>query len=214
MTTFKGKKFILPTFTFFFLFFELSLILHFRQAEPMLVPHHNRCNFLDNEDEKSYVRSKHTSRVFQAPNLGHSFSGTHKWSTRADSRNELTRAMSVGRKAQKETRKVDSLDLYPFPPLVRQTSRLSRWENAKPVSTHNRDEKEEEFYSPRGFSGNCNSSNRNGSASKKVFATVPGGIFDEKVRGLQTIVVVWNRLGEKEEDGRCRCWKCALKPIM
>ncbi|KAM2983627.1 hypothetical protein FF2_009528 [Malus domestica] len=108
-----------------------------------------------------------------------------QWSTRADSRNELTRAMSVGRKAQKETRKVDSLDLYPLPPLVRQTSRLSRWENAKPVSTHNRDdeedEKEEELYSPRGFSGNCDNSNRNGSASKRVFAAVPSGIFDEKV---------------------------------
>ncbi|RXH71958.1 hypothetical protein DVH24_025459 [Malus domestica] len=186
MIAFKGKKVILPTLTFFFLFFKLSLILHFIQAEPIVVPHHNRRNFPDDEDEKSYVRSSTVAGCSRRP-----ISATPS---------------VVPTRAEKETRKVDSPNLHPLSPFAWQTSRLRRWENAKSVPTHDRDneeeEEEEEFYSPRGSSGDRDSSNRNenGSGSRRVFAAVPGGVFDERVRGLQTTIVVWNRLGEKEED--------------
>ncbi|KAM1031566.1 hypothetical protein ACFX2C_035336 [Malus domestica] len=166
--------------------------------------HHNSRNFPDNEDEKSYVRSEHSSRLFQVPNLSHSFSGTHKVRTGSANSSEFlylgtvvnSRRLeervdsrgSVGRRAEKETRKVDSPDLQPLPPLVRQTSRLSRWENAEPVLTHDRDdeeeEEEEEFYSPRGSSGDRDSSNGNRSGSRRVFAAVADGVFDE--RGSET----------------------------
>ncbi|KAM1648324.1 hypothetical protein ACFX1Q_010353 [Malus domestica] len=75
----------------------------------MLVPHHNRCNFPDNEDEKSYVRSEHTSRVFQAPNLGHSFSGTHKVQTGSSTSSEFLYLGTVVNSRRLEER-VDSRD--------------------------------------------------------------------------------------------------------
>ncbi|RXI09802.1 hypothetical protein DVH24_016863 [Malus domestica] len=162
---------------------------------------HNSRNFPDeDEDEKSYLRSEHSNRLLQAPNLGHSYSGTHKLRTGSSTSSEFlylgtlvnSRSLeervdsggSVGRSAELETRKVDSPDLQPLPPLSRQISRLSRCKNAELGSTQDRDdeeeEEEEEFYSPRGSSGDRESSNENGSGSRRMLAAVAGGVFDRR----------------------------------
>ncbi|KAM2312110.1 hypothetical protein ACFXTH_022549 [Malus domestica] len=162
---------------------------------------HNSRNFPDeDEDEKSYLRSEHSNRLLQAPNLSHSYSRTHKLRTGSSTSSEFfylgtlvnSRSLeervdsggSVGRSAKLETRKVDSPDLQPLLSLSRQISRLSRCKNAELGSTQDRDdeeeEEEEEFYSPRGSSGDRESSNENRSGSRRMLPAVVGGVFDRR----------------------------------
>ncbi|KAM1208910.1 hypothetical protein ACFX2I_014573 [Malus domestica] len=162
---------------------------------------HNSRNFPDeDEDEKSYLRSEHSNRLLQAPNLGHSYNETHKLRTGSSTSSEFlylgtlvnSRSLeervdsggSVGRNAELETRQVDSPDLQPLLLLSRQISRLSRCKNAELGSTQDRDdeeeEEEEEFYSPKGSSGDRESSNENGFGSRRMLAAVAGGVFDRR----------------------------------
>ncbi|KAI5315331.1 hypothetical protein L3X38_044507 [Prunus dulcis] len=163
---------------------------------------HNSRNFPDeDEDDKSFIRSEQSNRLFQQPNHSHSFSGTHKLRTASSTSSEFlylgTLVSSRGLEdpvdscggnglvAELETRKVESPDLQPLPPLARQSSMLSNCENAEPGSTRDRDEdedeeEEEEFYSPRGSSGDRESFNGTGSGSRRVFAAVADGVFDRR----------------------------------
>ncbi|PON75160.1 Formin, FH2 domain containing protein [Parasponia andersonii] len=73
-----------------------------------------------------------------------------------------------------DTRKMESPELHPLPPLARQSLGLNSG-NGDVGSTA--DEEEEEFYSPRGSLGGRESSIGTGSGSRRVFAAVAGENF-------------------------------------
>ncbi|KAI4356251.1 hypothetical protein L6164_000285 [Bauhinia variegata] len=83
---------------------------------------------------------------------------------RTDSRNN-----DGGGGGGSDPRKMDSPDLQPLPPLLRQASiqHLSHNDVSSTV-----DEEEEEFYSPKGSLGDRESSSGTGSGSRRVFAAI------------------------------------------
>ncbi|KAJ7961732.1 Formin-like protein [Quillaja saponaria] len=76
-----------------------------------------------------------------------------------------------------DTMKLESPDLQPLPPLVRQSSR-QHGANGDVGSTG--DDEEEEFYSPKGSLGGRESLSGTGSGSRRVFAAVADENFHER----------------------------------
>ncbi|XP_050366335.1 formin-like protein 1 isoform X2 [Argentina anserina] len=158
----------------------------------------NNRNFPDDDDKVTFRSDQHHSsrRLFQAGSNARSSSATHKLRAGSSTSSEFlylgTLVSSRGidehvssRAAaalKNSSRKAESPDLQPLPPLSRQCSKLSNCTNAEPArATDEEEEDEEEFYSPRGSSGGRESFNGAGSGSRRIFAAVAAADLEERV---------------------------------